>query len=347
MQESNFNSISYILDTREKGLQKLFVENKIPFQTRQLDLGDVLICKGVVNIDIDIEDEEKKNIEKEQIRNRDILLGQISPESNKFFSCEDKDEKKDNEKENKNESVVYTIERKSYTDLKASMSDGRYREQKSRYLKLPKGRMFYILECNDPHFKELDRKQYLGAYVNTMIRDSIPVFHTSSIEDTFHFIIRIGKCIEEFLDENGEVKSEGKEIEKTQIKKKKAKGSDVYLEQLCCFSGISMKKAQSIAEKYPNISTLIEAIKDNSFIVKGIGKKLIESIKDGLCLSNKEENDSVTFVYGEEKGNETELDSKKAKVDKTKTKTKSTRVKSKKNKIETDSVSVPMSDIVS
>ncbi len=35
--------IKFILDTREKHLQRFFDNNSIPYETRQLDLGDILV----------------------------------------------------------------------------------------------------------------------------------------------------------------------------------------------------------------------------------------------------------------------------------------------------------------
>jgi len=174
------------------------------------------------------------------------------------------------------------IERKSFKDLKASMSDMRYREQKSRYMQLPKGTMYYIFENNDPKFAELGRKQYVGAYVHTMVRDRIPVFVTGSMDETCEFIVKIGAALEEF----GFDASEGKgcSVKESQIKKKKAIGSEVFVQQLCCMPGISSGKAKSIAAEYPNMTSLLFAVKNGTFAVKGIGKVLFNKIKESLLI---------------------------------------------------------------
>lgn len=236
--------IKYILDTREKHLQEHFTAGKVPFETRQLDLGDVLILYSKGEIQEGLSEEARK------------LLG-MGDEKAEVFT------------------VVF--ERKSYTDLKASMSDGRYREQKARYLKLPKGMMYYLLEANDPQFKSLDKKQFLGMYVHTMVRDGLPVFHTSSLEDTFAFLVKIGQTIEEFG-----IKGLECPVETTQIKKKKVEGKEVYKQQLCCFPGISSVKADAILAVYPNMASLIEAVKAGNFKVKGLGPVLGKKIKEGL-----------------------------------------------------------------
>lgn len=241
--------IKYILDTREKGLQDIFTEQKISFEVKQLDLGDLLIVYS------------KSNIE------------QLTDAAKKLLS-------KDEEKE---QDPVYTFvfERKSHSDLKSSISDGRYREQKQRYMKLPVGSVFYLLE--DDGKNALEYKQFLGMYIHTIIRDKIPVFLTKSINNTAEFILKIGETLEEFGVESFQV-SESKP-EKTQIKKHKATGAEVYINQLCCFYGVSMTKAKLIASVYPDITSLLSALNDNSFKIKGIGPKLLQTIKDGLLFN--------------------------------------------------------------
>jgi ERCC4-type nuclease len=250
--------IKYILDNRENRLRECFKSNKILFEEKQLDLGDIAILYS-----------------KSEINNSNI-----SDNANRLLKRQNtKDEKIENN------DPVYTIliERKSFTDLHSSISDGRYRDQKSRYIKLPKGSCYYILENNDPEFKTLDKKQYLGVYIHTILRDQIPVLITNGLIETFNFIIKMGETLEEF-GFNG---IDAQVLEQTQIKKKKAKGKEVYKQQICCIPGISSKKADLIVAQYPNIISLIDSIKNDKFKVKGIGKVLIQNIKDSLLLSDK------------------------------------------------------------
>jgi len=62
------------------------------------------------------------------------------------------------------------IERKTINDLAASLSDGRYHEQKAR-LKNSEISVLYLIEGG---YAELDKK-YKGCILNTMLRDHIPV----------------------------------------------------------------------------------------------------------------------------------------------------------------------------
>jgi ERCC4-type nuclease len=264
--------IKYILDTREKGLQEIFFQNSTPYEIRQLDLGDILILysKGEIISPADENSNEFK-----------LLKQEVKEQEHPIYSL--------------------IIERKSYKDLKSSLADHRYREQKSRYLKLPRRSVYYILENNDPQFKELGKKQFIGAYIHTMIRDGLGVFLTNSMMDTYEYIIKIGETLENFgfpedllnsdtntpslnSDEKSSYNSEST-IDYTQIKKKKAKGCEVYKQQLCCIPGISSGKADCIIKEYPDIMSLIQSLQNNIFKVKGVGKVLIENIKKSLFFN--------------------------------------------------------------
>lgn len=251
--------VKYILDTRERKLQDIFAANSIPFTTKQLDLGDILILYSKGEIVNNMEQENKAA--NKLLRTEPVLKSE-------------------------HETHTIVIERKSFTDLKASMADKRYHEQKARYMALPRGTMYYIFENNDKNFKELGRKQYIGAYIHTAIRDSLAVFVTSSMEETFEFIVKIGETFERF-GFNASEKSTP--VSATQIKKKKAVGAEVYKQQLCCIPGISSGKADSIVSVYKNMTDLITAVKNDTFKIKGIGRVLLSKIKESLLLDGKTE----------------------------------------------------------
>jgi len=246
--------VKYILDTREKGLQALFTKNGMSYETRQLDLGDILILysKGEIIQNVEQDSNESK-----------LLKEEIKIQEHPIYT--------------------FTIERKSYKDLKASLSDTRYREQKSRYIQLPKGTVYYIFENNDPQFRELGKKQFVGSYIHTMLRDRLGVLLTSSMEETYEYIIKMGETLEKFgWEDTNQTSSQEQAVDSTQIKKKRAKGSEVYRQQLCCIPGISAGKADLIIKEYKDMTSLMEVVKNNTFKIKGIGKVLLENIKESL-----------------------------------------------------------------
>jgi len=253
-----------ILDSREQHLATCLQGLKIKFEPpKTLDLGDILITNSSETTHAPDNSEVNKSKMK--------LL---------------KEEKKEpeNNSTSKSQQITLVIERKRFTDLKASISDGRYHEQKGRYLQLPKGTVFYILEDDDPRFEKLGYQQFLGMYVNTILRDQIPVFITRSLEETAYLLVKIKSTVEEFgLDYRDKIPTCG--LDSSQIKKKRNYGKDVYLAQLTCFSGINRKKAEAIAEIYPSMSDLMSSLQNDSFKVKGVGKVLIETLKDGLFFT--------------------------------------------------------------
>jgi len=262
-----------VLDKREKGLIALFERDRADHETKQLDLGDVQILYSK-------EPFKTANFQATEAARK--LLRTVSSTSEHAIDDEEKAE----------DACPILIERKSFTDLKASMADGRYHEQKSRYKQLPHGSVYYILENNDPKYEQLGWKQYLGAYVHTVVRDDIPVLLTGSIEETYKMIVKISEAIDEFGIVPGSTKVSA---EASQIKKKKLSGKEVYKQQLCCFPGISSGKADAIAAVYPTITKLIDAISSGGFRVKGVGPVLVTKIKDGLCLEERDSGASLQF----------------------------------------------------
>lgn len=242
-----------IIDSREKKLSELFAKNKTPFVNETIPLGDIVITKEETE---DIKEDDKE----------------LTPEE-KLLGMKKKVKK-------------IVIERKTFTDLKASITDGRYKEQKSRLKTLPHGTCYYILENNDNEYKTLSKKLLYGMYVNTIIRDGISVLIANSLEETYELIVKIKDTFEQYDMEwkmSDDNKDQNKDV-KVDIKKKKPEGENVYKLQLCCFPNISTKKAELIMEKYPTISVLIDAIKTDKFEIKGIGAKIKDIIKNGLQL---------------------------------------------------------------
>jgi ERCC4-type nuclease len=268
-------AFTFILDTRERYITELFKERSIyfPEPKPQLDLGDILITND-------------KSVGKNSDDSNFATSPDIKVLANKLLGggkkTKDSDEKISNSIDS-TQTITLTIERKTFTDLKASMADGRYHEQKSRYLQLPKGTVFYILEDNDSQFKMLDYSTYLGMYVHTIMRDQITVFVTRSMEETVDLLVKMKDTVEKFginyIDRNPCT------IETTQKKKKKAKGLEIYIQQLQCYPGISKTKAAAIAEHYGCFSDLATALSDGSFKVKGVGPVLIAGMKEGTFFS--------------------------------------------------------------
>lgn len=182
---------------------------------------------------------------------------------------------------------VLALERKTVSDLAASISDKRYREQKQRLLDsdiLIKG---YLIEGPIKDVRKTKKSTLLSAMINTMVRDKMFVFHTKNIEESVEYI----KKIQEKIKEHHTTILDGREeISYSSLLKTKKKDN---MTKEVCFNrmlsqipGLSDKLATTICEKYGNMNELLKDIKENETknLVKldKIGKKKAQVIIDYL-----------------------------------------------------------------
>lgn len=151
------------------------------------------------------------------------------------------------------------IERKTLSDLVASIKDGRYQEQKMR-LKQYNGKVIFLIEG----FLEKSNPNYdmiLGAMVSIQFKDNFLVYQTKDVESSVEFVLRVIKKYGEF----GEMK--GGYFESVNIKKKENYTPELYyLSILTEIPGVSKSIAQEIQKTCPTLPELIQYLKD--------GKKL-------------------------------------------------------------------------
>lgn len=180
----------------------------------------------------------------------------------------------------KNDNIILIIERKTLSDLWASIKDGRYKEQKIRLIdyknKNTNVYLCYLIE-NDDFKISIDILN--GFKINSMFRDNIYIVETSNILHTVSIIEKIIKNFNKFsynFIENNNYDSN--------IKTKKGDNltKDIcYINQLSQIPGISKKIAQFIASHYPSFTLLIDHLKENSYNIladlkingRKIGKK--------------------------------------------------------------------------
>ena len=196
---------------------------------------------------------------------------------------------------NKDQDTVLVIERKTWSDLNSSIMDGRYRNQKERLIKycldqkLRRDQIMYIIEGNydDSKHKLLLESTLKTACVNLQIRDGFRVYFTDSPKDTVEFLQKTINCLSKYnnYSPNNKVEGGGNEFYKTLsvVKKENLTPKRVYLAQLSIIPGVSIKKAESIYELFPDLVSLIDELKgsNNGDIlrkIKGIGPKLSEKI---------------------------------------------------------------------
>lgn len=152
------------------------------------------------------------------------------------------------------------IERKTIADFHASITDGRYRNQKLRLLewrnKTDEGRknIIYLFEEKNGDNKD---KAYWGALVNMILRDNIGVIQCDGMVRTAQIITDIKKKLDE--DKFDELEGGGKNISlEGYAKGKYNTPKHCYLGQLSLIPGVSSAIAEKISEKYPNMRDLLD-----------------------------------------------------------------------------------------
>ena len=168
-----------------------------------------------------------------------------------------------------NGATVLVIERKTVNDLKASICDGRGREQKARLLgSTPRQRIIYLIEGSldkmlSDKISGMPASTLVGSLINTQLRDGIKVYKTSTIDESTEFIIKLHDKLEKdgdtyFRDE--EYKSSDIGYAATLKKSKKANMTPPpwFITQLSLIPQVTEKVASIIAEKYSSTRQLIQ-----------------------------------------------------------------------------------------
>jgi|688.fasta_scaffold719624_1 ERCC4-type nuclease len=205
--------------------------------------------------------------------------------------CDDKEEK-------------LIIERKSVTDLLASIKDGRYEEQSYRLngINHHNHNIIYLIEGDVNrvnHFKgdnKLEKLTLYSAMFSLNYYKGFSIFRSFSLEESATLICnmayKLGKQIttkkafyqnvsiikESIIEEQNE---EPKEVPKEETEKdyisvvKKVKKDNITIDNideimLCQIPGISSVTAIAIIEKYKNLSNLIKELEKDNDCLKNI-----------------------------------------------------------------------------
>lgn len=165
-----------------------------------------------------------------------------------------------------NEEILLVIERKTIQDLKASICDGRHREQKFRLINtLPRNRIMYLIEgnMNTDKIQGMPMTTLIGSLINTQFRDSIKVYKTSCLNESAIFIQKLYDKIskEKFFADDEPTGLSNKDYSSTLKKKKKANMThDVwFLSQLSNIPQVSENIAAEVLKVYPTLISLSTA----------------------------------------------------------------------------------------
>jgi len=208
------------------------------------------------------------------------------------------------------EKIKIIIERKTVSDLEASIKDNRHREQKLRaleYCKSINAEYCLLIEgFQQFSFRDASQRQKMlsSCIINTLFRDDIKIIFTKNIDETIKFLEYLVYKISENPNTYFSNKDDNQLMYQDALIKQKKKdntNNNVLIMQLCAIPGISVKKAQTILTIHndvKNIHQLCAKMAKNTsknFFkdVNGIGKKLQTSIYS-FCGIDTQGNESIS-----------------------------------------------------
>jgi len=169
----------------------------------------------------------------------------------------------------RNDETVLIIERKTINDLKASICDGRAREQKARLMGsgISTDRIIYLIEGNldqslNDKISGLPVSTILGSLINTQLRDNIKIYKTNSIEESAIFVCRLLDKLTKDIDNyfKTDVQSISASLYATTLKKNKKANLTPevwFINQLSGIPQVTEKIADVIVKKYSSVRNLI------------------------------------------------------------------------------------------
>jgi crossover junction endonuclease MUS81 len=167
---------------------------------------------------------------------------------------------------------IIIIERKTYSDLNASIKDGRYKEQKERLLYSVKKsvRKIILLEGSESDKICISKKILDGVIINTLMRDNIHIYETKNKEATVEFLenimLQLPKYYEDIQKEivQGEEKVFMNEFNCKTVKKENLTPQTCFRNMFNQIPGVSNSIAGVLCDKYKNMENFIFELKRTS-----------------------------------------------------------------------------------
>lgn len=186
-------------------------------------------------------------------------------------------------KDNETGDVKYIIERKSITDLSASIRDGRFREQRTRLLSsFSPDKIIYIIEKSKKSSTFLlPRQTLLHALINLSLVHSISVINTESFAETTSVLHYLDTT--DFSEKK--VESQQTKTQYVQVKKCEQNMENALSFQLRTIPGVSPLIADTIQKEYIDTFTMISRMISEPDELCNL--KISEKRKVGVALSKK------------------------------------------------------------
>lgn len=201
--------------------------------------------------------------------------------------------------------IKLVIERKTYSDLTSSITDGRFRQQKQRLQDSVNdaSKIMYIIETRSAETRSAETRSAetraaktqamtRGAILNLILKHNYKVLKTDSTDDTIIQLVTIYKKIKE--DNLVTAATKNVDAPVKLISKKQAVDGNIFATQLSAITGVSYSTALCITKHYKNAKELIDAYRqsdsaDNLLAdisvtdKRRVGKALSKKIYYALC----------------------------------------------------------------
>lgn len=217
------------------------------------------------------------------------------------------------------EKPIVVIERKTLSDLVASIKDGRYRVQKGKLCQaFEKTKVMYLIEgefnyslANPTMIDGMDKYSIVSSIVNTQFRDGLKLVHTKGLQDTHDFILaivtRFSKDPSKYCDAHKLTDpqtsdstlplacSKGDFISKNKVSNKE----DLYYFQLSQVPGISGKTAQAFVDRFSNMKQFYEMMSplDDEQKLKILKNIMIEDGNKKRRISSKVAENVLKYMF--------------------------------------------------
>lgn len=185
------------------------------------------------------------------------------------------------------DNVILIFERKTLSDLKASVFDGRYKEQKKRLTDNFSNRQIMYLIEGFQKFNKLE-EILISTLIHSIFRDNINVLFTKDPADTATAIKAIHKRVcknpSYFIDEE-----QKQTCYSNPILMKHKNDQDVQINMLCQIPGISTATANALIKEFGSMKCLMNVMNNSSENIENfkvndrkINKNAVSNLKKHL-----------------------------------------------------------------
>lgn len=205
---------------------------------------------------------------------------------------------------------IVLIERKSFSDLCASIKDGRYEEQSYRLIhssEMPPHSIIYLIEGMFSQLRNpSDKKIIISAMTTLNIYKGFSTHRTSTVSETAEWLMMMTDKLEREIAKGNLPPTTTSKVNETaepyckvvkKVKKENITPQNIGEIILCQIPGISSVQAVAIMKRFSSFPDMMEQLKSNPACVEGltyeqngkprkVNKNCIESIRLYLCDAN-------------------------------------------------------------